>query len=514
MLHDSEIARRENGRVELRPGGLRVRWDLADLTTADGHDVRGSFVAAIRALADPSERRMLEEALLSSRASVTTRDLAEHFAPALHAAANRQVRAQAADVVISDAAKPDLIAALVEAAKPVAFGAGLEILPPYQIDLESPSLRKLQVETMQRQLAEKRATEQVNYLQRSAEMFKQFKALRDSLPQLSPGQILEQMSPNDQADVLRSILQASAKPADGRDLWAVAGPYLVRVDARKSSPKTELLPLPPTLGPLRSVQPAGSDSNALLVGARSGVMWVDPSKPDEAKLLQHPSVNSALGFNRAVLWNGEVWATHSEAGLVGWSLDQPNEPRVVVQSGPTSFMPFSPKNLQVLDDNRLLGSTGNRLFTVARDGTILPMTLEPRSDIVGLVPADDWVGVVHEDGEICLRDRQSLAAICSQRRCGRITAAAPLPWLGTARLLLATEEGPIYCVGFDDELVTQYASTHRGLRAVAGTADLVAAVSADRQRLVVWLSWDGRKPATEIHLAGIAKHRVADVDFG
>src|SRR5581483_4250531 len=143
-------------------------------------------------------------------------------------------------------------------------------------------------------------------------------------------------------------------------------------------------------------------SPALLIGARSGVMWVDPSDPDDAKLLQHSSISSALGFNRAVLWNGEVWATHSEAGLVGWSLDEPDQPRVVVQSGPTSFMPFAPKNLEVLDDERLLGSTRYRQCTVARDGAVLPMTLEPRSDNIALVPAEGRVAVVHEDGEICL----------------------------------------------------------------------------------------------------------------
>jgi hypothetical protein len=49
---------------------------------------------------------------------------------------------------------------------------------------------------------------------------------------------------------------------------------------------------------------------------------------------------------------------------------------------------------------------------------------------------------------------------------------------------------------------------------VTGSADLVAGVSADRQRLILWNTWEGRQPLTEVYLTGITKHRVADVEFG
>src|SRR5439155_20771299 len=80
-----------------------------------------------------------------------------------------------------------------------------------------------------------------------------------------------------------------------------------------------------------------------------------------------------------------------------------------------------------------------------------------------------------------------------ERRCGAITAAGVLPWMGTSRLLLASEDGPICCVGGDDPLVTQYTSPHRGFRGVAASGATVAAISPDRQRLILWNSWDGRQ---------------------
>jgi len=106
-----------------------------------------------------------------------------------------------------------------------------------------------------------------------------------------------------------------------------------------------------------------------------------------------------------------------------------------------------------------------------------------------------------------------LAFVLDSTWASPLTAAALLPWLGSNRLLLATDEGPIYCVGLDDELVTTYLSSHRGLRVVSAVADLVAAVSADRQRVVLWNSWDGKKPLAELSVSATAKHRVGDIEF-
>jgi hypothetical protein len=80
-------------------------------------------------------------------------------------------------------------------------------------------------------------------------------------------------------------------------------------------------------------------------------------------------------------------------------------------------------------------------------------------------------------------------------------------------LLLATDEGPVCCVGVDDSLVTQYVSPHRALKALAATNGLVAGVTGDRQRIVLWHSWDGKRPVADVHVGAQTKHRVADLCF-
>jgi hypothetical protein len=46
---------------------------------------------------------------------------------------------------------------------------------------------------------------------------------------------------------------------------------------------------------------------------------------------------------------------------------------------------------------------------------------------------------------------------------------------------------------------------------VAGSQTLVAAASPDRQRIILWNSWEGRQPAAEIFITSIARHRITDL---
>jgi hypothetical protein len=98
-------------------------------------------------------------------------------------------------------------------------------------------------------------------------------------------------------------------------------------------------------------------------------------------------------------------------------------------------------------------------------------------------------------------------------RAGRLSAVGAFPWLGATRLLLATEDGPILCVGPDDTLVTQYLGPHRGLRHLAASHRQIAALSPDRQRLIFWDPASPQAPYEELSVAATAGHRVADFVF-
>jgi hypothetical protein len=515
-LGESELARREAGHLELRKSPMRLRWAMEKLVSGDGHELRADFSCSVQVLSEPAEQQMLAEVFLNNGNSVWAEAAIAHFQPSLRAAIAQVCGVRPAAESVG-ANNQQLIDALRTAAGRVAFSCGLEILPPFDLDVQSPSLEQQRIESMQRTLAEQRAAGQMEHFQRATDLLKQFESIRQAAPQLSPGEVLRQLGPADQGMMLQTLLLAAAKEKKSEAVWAVAGPNLLRADPRSTPPKTQLIPLPTTLGPLRSVQGSGID-NRLLVGARSGVFDLDLAQNSPTAYTDQ-SVVSQLGFNQALVWNNEIWASHSEAGIVAWKPGQTDRPLLAMR--PVNLLGSGAKNLAILDDSRLLFSGGNRLMILQRESgvsepkiTVRAAGSDVRAEIIAVLPDAARVAVVLKDGNVQTRDRNSLEVISQERRCGTIASAALLPWLGSNRLLLGTEEGPVLCVGLEDELVTQYVSPYSGMKALSAAADVVIGLSADRQRLVLWNTWNGRQPAADLFVTALGKHRAADVAVG
>jgi hypothetical protein len=147
------------------------------------------------------------------------------------------------------------------------------------------------------------------------------------------------------------------------------------------------------------------------------------------------------------------------------------------------------------------------------DQQLQPLHLEPRSEIIELVDAGHHIIAVHAGGEICRRSRLSLEMTDEMVRGEPLQCAASMPWLGDMRLLLGAANGGIRCVSMEDPLVTEYTGWRGAARALAASADLVAALSPDRQRIVLWETWQNRQPLREIHLSALTHHRVASLQF-
>ncbi len=171
----------------------------------------------------------------------------------------------------------------------------------------------------------------------------------------------------------------------------------------------------------------------------------------------------------------------------------------------------SPRNLQAIDEQYAVYSLGGQVKILY--GTV-PVDLQTvnSAEVIAIVPEAMRLLIVRRDGCVDMLDRATRQIAASVRGAGKTAAAAALPWLGSVRLLLASEDGPIDCVGLDDSHVTRFTSNHSGLRAVSACADQVAAVSSDRQRIVVWRSWEST-PAMEIHIAATIRHRLADIEY-
>jgi len=454
---------------------------MEDLLTKDGHRLTVSFACAVAIVDEPAERKLFDEVFTSQR-SATRAAVTQHFAPALRSAALEMAADDPAEVLLGAPARSKWTKALQSAANEVGFMCGLAVLAPFEVEVTSPTVQRERLEQMQRIAAERRSADRVGHFARAAELLKQWEALKADVPSITPGKLLEQVNPADRGMMLDTLLMAGAGTmASQPDLWAVSGPYLVRIDVKGESPQSKLIALPATAGPLRSVR---AQNGKLLIGARSGVLIVDPANPDGAQDYHHPALVSEHGFTSVTTIGDQLWACHREGGLVGWKIGSPNEPLTILSS---KHLGGEAKNLIATG----LFSVGTQLFKLSPTEFLF----KAGSPIVAVLSMEDQILVASESGTIVLLDAVTLEKTTELQTTGKLTGAALLPWLSASRLLLNRAEGPIECIGLEDQLVTQFTAGHTGMRSVTACIGKVAAMSSDRQRVLLWnaLGWPANR---------------------
>jgi len=510
-LSGGDIARRDGDRIEVRPQPVRLRWTLKDLAAADGHRLTCLFSCSVSAVDRAADRHMLAETFLAQRDAIEAADVVTHFHPTFAAAAAQLTATKNASEWLEPDAGTAMSDALRAAAKPVAFASGLELLPPFEVQLTSPSVERQRFETMERQLAERRAEWQAEHFQRAADLLKRFETMRAASPGLPVGRVLEAVAAGDRGPMLQTLLAASASPegAKAPELWAVGGMGLARVEPTGSKVTIEPIERGNEVGPPRSLRADDVNGEPVWVlGCRSGVLVVRMSDRKVIAAMRDDGVPSAMGFSRAVVRGEEVIACHSEAGIVRWRTDRPQSPTTTWRPLPGE----QPRNLCALNGDRLAYSSGLSVVLL-HDGERTTLPADSAHPIVSLLLSDRDLFVVYADGDVARKDRVTLETHERSRYCGAVTSAALLPWVGGVRLLLATADGPVCCVGVDDSVITQYVSPLRGLKSLAATSGVVAGISADRQRVVMWNTWDGRAPFAEVNVAARTRHHVADIAF-
>ena len=501
-----EIARKHSGSLVLVSTPVRIKWELTDLSTSDPHLLRVTLHAAIRALNDPIERKMLEEVFLSERSAVTVSQVNAHFLSPLHEVAERAVKAKSAEHWLADAGRSELCELLKKTASDIGFACGLELVPPVRLEVDSPTLTQHQLQVMHRTLAEQQAVGRVEHFQKAVDLLQKLESQRGTVATTGVTMAIDALNPADRGAMLKTLLLAGSTKSASTALWAVAGTTLINASLDSGVPTA--YELPATLGPTRSLQAATIDDRLhWLIGARDGVIVAPVDDLRAATCYRDGGTETQQGFSRVLARNGVLIACHSDAGIVLWDLGQPERPAKAWRPADLSGCP---RHLHPLGATSYLFALGGQLAVLTGDGAVQRMATNS-SNIVSIIPAEHRFIIAYEDGTLRAFERATRSLITLEHRGQRISTAAGLPWLGGQRLLLAGDDGTVDCVGIEDDLLSQYASPHRGVRRVVASTSHVAALSGDRTRVILWNSWDGKTPAREISLARVTSHRAADL---
>lgn len=516
----------EKGELLVREGALPLKFEVV-LNSSDGDEVRVRVGCEVRIVASEADRRVFRQAVMAGRRSVRTSDVEAVWGAKVREAASGE--AMASEQWVRGAG--DLTARVRKRLEALAYTSGMELFGEVTLAVACPAWELRQAEVRRLKERDEAEARRLASARRAAELLAEARA---------GGVAASELLARAGADEGQSLLLAAL----GRDsaaratVWCVAGGALVSLTCGDGRWEPAVRELPGDLGPLRSVFVTGS---GLLVGARDGVWLVTP----DAAIAYREAAMAGVehGFSAVCLAGEHLWGAHRQRGLVAWHLHRPEVTAVCVrppvlkgppplpltppappavsvgvsmvrtQAGPVGApaLPGTWSALMPLPDGRVLAA-GADLAAVSPDGA---MTAVARlaSRCVLLADVGGRAAAVCEDGSAGLFEIGALAQAGELRVGETVASAAVLAWSGGARLVCATPAA-VLAVGADDPVTVRYASAHRGLREVGAGCGVVAAVSADRMRVVIWDAWEPRRPAAEVHVGGLVRGRVADVAVG
>lgn len=502
MQHDDTaqraIAKREGDSA--RPAGAcAVLVAFEEQPTRDGYQTRLEVELPVRLHDSAVDRRAFADKFLRFSPVGTAEQVAEYLRPQL----NREVAAVVAGhpvrALMEGEALSSVAAALKAAAVKPLFAAGLELDGEPTVRVGAPEYQRRRVEEAAE--AARTAAEE-----REGELLRRFEDIRRQNPDVPAGALLMGLPQVQRADALRALLKAAGSRERSR-IFAVAGDALVEIDPLADEVTT--LSLPGGLGPLRSVLAIRhKDRPHLLVGARDGVYLVDPDASETAEAFDADVEGTPFGFSNLGYdaQSGVIYATHADIGLATWQIDLGS--RVVHHA--SAFKGDIPRHINVHDGQVVLAA-GARLWRVSHDRAPEAVTGVEAEPIAMLVGSQREVLLVHPSGAVNSWSRSDGKLTPATARGDVIAVGAAIPWLGEARLVVGDGfSAALSQIGPHDDARLSYTSSNGPFKCLEAGVDVIAAVSADRYRMVCWLPWEER-PFADLHLMSRTRSRLADV---
>jgi hypothetical protein len=321
--------------------------------------------------------------------------------------------------------------------------------------------------------------------------------------------LLARIDARDRDAVVAATLRADAGESAGdRAIWAVAGDAVVRVTLADGRAAIERRGSLGDLGPARSVRAIGVGGEArVAVGGRGGVVVFNPARTEEVVQFRS-SEQTSRGFSGIAVAGDRLFASHGDLGFVAWSLADlpPRELHRWPATDAIDVVTLPPAGQILLAERRR-----TRLLR----GEAIHDLIDFDIDLVALLRDGAAAIAVLADGRLMRLAADGPAHPLRVPAPGGGAVAAACGWDSPIgfRIARVTSDGwGVEAFGLKDSIVHRFASPREVVGPiVAAGGSIVAAASADRQRVLIWNAWDAANPAAEVNVAAATGHRVADM---
>jgi hypothetical protein len=264
------------------------------------------------------------------------------------------------------------------------------------------------------------------------------------------------------------------------------------------------------LGPLRSVRVSRRDGeNVLLAGARMGVHLIGPGLQPIAKYSLATDKPLKHGVNAAVIAGDSIYATHSEVGLIRWSLATPDDAEFVLPE--ITAHARSVRDIQLDGRGRLWLAVGETVIAL-QPGALSPeVKLNAGAEVSVLLVADGFAHAGLSNGRIVRWPMDGGDA--EEIRAARGRAVESLEWLpggGVPRLLVADRQSHLDLLVAGDSYRGEYRAA-LAVRWGLAADDCIVGVSEARDRLYMWSRGAPSEPAAVINVGRLCGQLIQDV---
>jgi len=503
---------------------LELSWVCPQLTAKDRYlcDVRVALT--LQALSERTELEALREQIMGSRGAIYVSDVERYLQPHVERAVREAVAAHDTVTLIEGGAAQSVAEAVAENLQAPCFSGGLTIAGhplvtvssttyQHKRDAEQRAARAMDEHAAHGELRDALARAQRAHLDHLEGMLARLNQLAEHSPTTDLAELMRSFEESQRGQLYQALIASRARRRSTRWIAVVAGHEVLFFDAHTPAEIVHRVRLESPAGPLRSLQrdPA---SGLLLLGGARGVFLLHPEATEAQTVLTVDASRAVRGgFNAAAMRGDVVIATHSELGAIRWRRTEPTAAQPILTEATRGAdavraAQFAADCFWCTVDSAVVSVPADDLDAAPKVVGTGPATLSALCAAGRAVYAGTSEGdlLAWPDG---LESGQPIRLHGGSRRPAEsITLIASG---GIARLFFTDTSLAVHCRVIGDTFTCRYEAGGQTVRRAECAADLVAATTDARDRVLVWNTDEPERPAAVVSILRLTGHSVQDV---
>jgi hypothetical protein len=503
----------------VRTATFPLSFEIDSLRSSDGFDCGAAISLGVLVIADKSELVAFSKRVMGSHSTVGIARITAICEQAVRTVAATVASSRTVVELTSPPGSKALADEIDKAVTPLGFECGLAFSKDVRASFSSrdhAESRRIAASAelgrqrlgAQESLRQAEATLREKHLASLAGVLEKVRAMSAKSGGLRVADLVKTFDAAQRGELYGALMAMDAPTMTSRIVVA-AGEEVIAFDPGRPSEIVARQALSDELGPLRSVRVSERDGgDVLLVGARTGVHLIGLDFQPKGKYSFASDKSLKHGVNAAVIVGEWLYATHSESGLIRWSLTKDAAEFVLseITRGAKSV-----RDVQLDDRGRLWLAAGDEVITVEAGASSPGARLNAGAEVSVLSVADRFAHAGLADGRIVRwpvdgGDEEVIRGACGRR-------VESLEWLaggGVPRVLVADRQTHLDLLVAGDSYRGEYRAPH-GVRWGLAAGDWIVGVSETRDRLSVWNRKEPREPAAVIHVARACGELIEDV---